>query len=56
MDPAIIAIFVTGVLNLVATLRQSRCTDIQSECGCCSLNLHRDVINGDDDIENAKPI
>ena len=54
MDPAIIAILITGVLNLVATLRQSRCTDISSECCCCSLHLHRDVLGEDEDYENAK--
>lgn len=53
MDPTIIAILITGVLNLLATLRQSRCTDIQSDCCCCSLNLHRDVLTGDTDPENV---
>ena len=53
MDPTIIAILITGVLNLIITLRQSRCTDIQSQCCCCSLNLHRDVLDGDSDHENA---
>ena len=46
MDPTIIAILITGVLNLIATLRQSRCTDIQSDCCCCSLNLHRELDDG----------
>lgn len=53
MDPTMMAILITGVLNLFATLRQSRCTDIQSDCCCCSFNLHRDVLNGDTAPENV---
>ena len=53
MDPTTIAILITGVLNLIVQLRQSRCTSIDSECCCCSFNLHRDVLNGDTDPENV---
>ncbi len=46
MEPSTIAILSTGILNLLATLRQSRCTDIHSDCcyGLCSLGIERDVV------------
>jgi len=46
MEPSTIAILLTGILNLLATLRQSRCTDIHSDCcyGLCSLGIERDVV------------
>ena len=43
MDPALLAVLITGILNLVVALRNSRCTEIQSDCCCCSLELHRDI-------------
>jgi len=46
MEPSTIAILLTGILNLLATLRQSRCTDIHSDCcyGLCSLEIERDIV------------
>ena len=43
MDPTVIAILITGVLNLLATLRQSRCTEIDSECGCLKFHIQREI-------------
>ena len=43
MDVTIIAILITGVLNLIVALRNSRCTEIDSECCCCHLQLHRQL-------------
>ena len=52
MDPTILAILVTGILNLLATLRQSRCTEIDSECGCLKFHLERELQNNETQTEN----
>ena len=53
MEPSTIAILLTGILNLLATLRQSRCTDIHSDCcyGLCSLGIERDVVEPNDESQ-----
>lgn len=53
MEPSTIAILLTGILNLLATLRQSRCTDIHSDCcyGLCSLGIERDVMETKDESQ-----
>ena len=53
MEPSTIAILLTGILNLLATLRQSRCTDIHSDCcyGLCSLGIERDVVETHDESQ-----
>ncbi len=53
MEPTMIAVLTTSILNLIVALRNSRCTDIQSECCCCSLVLHRDVKDNQDEPVNA---
>jgi len=58
MEPSTIAILLTGILNLLATLRQSRCTDIHSDCcyGLCSLGIERDVVEATPVEENTNEI
>ena len=53
MEPSTIAILLTGILNLLATLRQSRCTDIHSDCcyGLCSLEIERDLVEATDESQ-----
>ncbi len=53
MEPSTIAILLTGILNLLATLRQSRCTDIHSDCcyGLCSVGIERDVVETQDESQ-----
>ena len=53
MEPSTIAILLTGILNLLATLRQSRCTDIHSDCcyGLCSIGIERDVVETQDESQ-----
>lgn len=53
MEPTMIAVLTTSILNLIVALRNSRCTDIQSECCCCSLQLHRDVPHDEEEPVNA---
>ena len=58
MEPSTIAILLTGILNLLATLRQSRCTDIHSDCcyGLCSVGIERDVVEATPVEENTNEI
>ena len=53
MEPSTIVILLTGILNLLATLRQSRCTDIHSDCcyGLCSLGIERDLVEATDESQ-----
>ena len=50
MDPTMIAILITGVLNLIATLKQSRCTEIDSECGCFKFHVEREIQETENNI------
>ena len=53
MDVATFIAAVTGsLINLLATLRQSRCTDIQSECcyGLLKLDLEREVVDTENEV------
>ena len=43
MEIELIAILITGLLNLLATLRQSRCTEIDSECCCIKFHVNREL-------------
>lgn len=47
MDLELLAILITGILNLLATLRQSRCTDIHSTCcfGLLEFDVERELEN-----------
>tara|TARA_R100000951_G_scaffold114875_1_gene121159 strand:+ start:344 stop:556 length:213 start_codon:yes stop_codon:yes gene_type:complete len=58
MEPSTIAILLTGILNLLATLRQSRCTDIHSDCcfGLCSIGIERDVVEQEGVIPFEAPV
>ena len=58
MEPSTIAILLTGILNLLATLRQSRCTDIHSDCcyGLCSVGIERDIVEATPVEENTNEI
>ena len=51
MDLELLAILITGILNLLATLRQSRCTDIHSSCcfGLLSFGVERELENKKED-------
>ena len=52
MQIELIATLVTGLLNLLATLRQSRCTEIDSECGCFKFHVERELQNNETQTEN----
>ena len=45
-------VYIGLLVNLLATLagiiRASRCTTVDSSCGCFSLHLERDVVSTDD--------
>ena len=43
MQIEMLAILITGILNLLATLRQSRCTEIDSECCCIKFHVNREL-------------
>lgn len=57
MDLELLAILITGILNLLATLRQSRCTDIHSTCcyGLLSVGLERELEDKQEDKQKDKP-
>ena len=50
MDAAVITILITGLLNLVLAIRQSKCTHIDSSCCCCELSLDREVQSEDEQV------
>ncbi len=55
MQIEMLAILITGILNLLATLRQSRCTEIDSECCCIKFHVNRELkapISEDNSEEN----
>ena len=53
MDPAIIVLICTSLANLIATLKNSRCSEIEGHCcnGLCDIMLKREVLNADDEPE-----
>ncbi len=51
MDLELLAILITGILNLLATLRQSRCTEIDSQCCCMKFHVNREL----EDKQKDKP-
>ena len=53
MDPAIIVLICTSLANLIATLKNSRCSEIEGHCcnGLCDIMLKREVLNVDDESE-----
>lgn len=50
MDVMIISVLFTSIMNLLVTLRQSRCTEIESSCCGFDLHIERDVV----DVENPQ--
>ena len=43
MEIELIAILITGLINLVVQLRQSRCTELNSECCCIKFHVNREL-------------
>lgn len=41
--PLLLGILGTSVANLISHLRQSRCTELHSECCCAEIDVKRDV-------------
>jgi hypothetical protein len=51
MDPAIIVLICTSLANLIATLKNSRCSEIEGHCchGLCDIMLKREVLDDEGD-------